>query len=186
MASGLAQAGYYVLLGEGRDYPTNSRGRDNLRTLISIAQSSPHARPQKVAVIGLSLGGTSALQLASTAPDSVALSVALFPGTSPPWIKDKESLIQRWQVPTIAFVGESDVGPGGNNCCNVYTIRAMDATAKQLGKPFELVVYPGAGHDFNWPSNGEAYSPLHSGYNKEAAEDSWQRTLTALRRYLTD
>jgi dienelactone hydrolase len=53
----------------------------------------------------------------------------------------------------------------------------MAATAKQLGAPFDLVVYPGAGHDFNWPSSGN--------YNKNAADDSWRRTLAALRRYLT-
>jgi pimeloyl-ACP methyl ester carboxylesterase len=176
MAKGLSDQGYYVLLCAGKDFSTSARGRDTLRKMVSIAQTSPHVRPQKVAVIGLSLGGTSALQLASTEPDLVALSVAYFPGTSPRWISDKEDLIRRWTVPTIAFAGEDDRGPGGNYCCMADTIRAMAATAKQLGVPFELIVYPGAGHDFTWPGS--------SVDNRNAAEDSWRRTLDALHRYL--
>jgi dienelactone hydrolase len=54
----------------------------------------------------------------------------------------------------------------------------MAATARQLGAPIDLVVYPDARHDFNWPSSGN--------YNKSAAEGSWRRPLAALRLYLTE
>jgi dienelactone hydrolase len=146
--------------------------------MISIMQVSSHGRAEKVAVIGLSPGGTSALRLASTEPDLVALSVAYYPGTASHWIRDKNELIRRWKVPAIAFAGEDDHGPGDNGCCLTDTIRAMAATAKQPGAPFDLILYPGARHDFVWPSS--------SAYNKDAAEDAWRRTLAALRRYLTE
>jgi pimeloyl-ACP methyl ester carboxylesterase len=177
IARDLSGQGYYVLLCAGKDFPTNDRGRDNLRKMISFMQASPHGRPEKVAVIGLSLGATSALQLASTEPDLVALSVAWYPATASHWIRDKEDLIRRWKVPTIVFAGEEDYGPTGNRCCLADTSRAMAAIAKQHGAPFDLIVYPGAMHDFVWLSSGA--------YNKNAAEDSWRRTLAALRRYLT-
>ena len=176
LADDLAKAGYYVILIDGHYFNgTWTRGHDNLREIIALAQNSPHARTGKVGVIGLSLGGRGALVHASTMTDSVAVSVAYFPATSS--IADKDSLVRAWAVPTLAFAGEADSeGAASGACCSVGTIRGMAATAKDLGVPFDLVTYPGAGHDFNW--RGAA------SYNPNAAQDSWRRTLEALRRHL--
>lgn len=178
VADDLVKLGYYVILSDGRffsDY-AGCRCDRNLQNLVLRAQSSPHARQGKVAVIGFSLGGTGVLAYASTMPELVAIAVAYFPATTR--IADREELVHRWKVPTLAFAGEADDGGGRNSvgCCMVGTIRAMATRAKELGAPFELFVYPGAGHEFNWP-----YS-VH--YNSAAAEDAWKRTLAALRHYL--
>jgi dienelactone hydrolase len=178
IAKDLATNGYDVLLCAGKDFRPASGGNDSLRKMISVLQASPHARAEKVAVIGLSLGGTSAIQYASTDPDLVAVSLAYYPATSGPWLHDQAEVVRQWKVPTIVFAGEADTGPitMGYRCCMADTIRAMAATAKDIGAPFELHVYPGAEHDFVWLSSAN--------YNRAAAEDSWRRTLAALRQYL--
>jgi dienelactone hydrolase len=177
IADDLAKAGYYAILIDGHYFHGDwLRGHDNPRKLIALAQQSPHARAGKVGVIGFSMGGTGVLVHASTMEDSVAVSVAYFPGTSSSWIRDKDALIHRWTVPMLAFAGEWD-GSMGGRCCLVETIRGMAATAKEFGAPFELVTYPRAGHDFNW-RGAPSYEP-------DAARDSWRRTLAVLRQRLT-
>ncbi len=46
---------------------------------------------------------------------------------------------------------------------------------KAAGNPSEIVVYPDAGHGFN-----ADYRP---GYNKEAAQDGWQRLQEWFKKY---
>jgi dienelactone hydrolase len=162
--------GYDAVLLDGKQFhPYATGAAENLRQTILRAQRSPHASPGKVAVIGLSAGGGDVLAYASTMPDLVSMVVAYYPDTRA--IPDKADVVRRWEVPTLVFAGTND----GNPCCAIDTIRAMVASAKDRGAPVELVAYPGAGHGFNLA--GTVYSPV-------AAEDSWQRTLAALRQHL--
>jgi dienelactone hydrolase len=165
--------GYDAVLLDGNDFrPFATGAGENLRQTILRAQRSPHASPGKVAVIGLSAGGGGALAYASTLPDLVSVVVAYYPNTRS--IPNKADVVRRWEVPTLVFAGTAD--SCCDKCCDIDTIRAMAASAKDRGAPLELVVYPGAGHAFNLGFAG-LYSPV-------AAEDSWQRTLAALRQHL--
>lgn len=173
----LARLGYYAVLLDGRDFPvTDAKAGENLRQLIVLAQHSPHAStgPRasigphasigKVAVVGASAGGGAALAYATSLTDLVSVVVDYYPATRS--IRDKADVVRRWTVPSLVFAGDAD----NNGCCMIGTITAMVASAKARGAPVELVVYPGADHDFIWG--------VH--YKRDAAEDAWQRTLVAL------
>jgi dienelactone hydrolase len=55
-------------------------------------------------------------------------------------------------------------------------MRDMEAVAKKRGgAPFELVVYPNAGHGFNLT--------CYSTYRAEDSDDAWQRTKKMLSQY---
>ncbi|WP_158927855.1 dienelactone hydrolase family protein [Acidisphaera sp. S103] len=164
-----ASLGYYAVLFDANDFPRwDVKGGENLRQAIINAQHSPHAIPGKVAVVGFSLGGGTAIVHANTQPDLISMVVAFYPGTR--FIPDKEALIDRWKVPTLVFAGDAD---NYDHCCMIETITKMAAYAKDHGAPFELVVYPGAEHGF-----------MTVNYKSYAATDSWQRTLVALNQRL--
>jgi dipeptidyl aminopeptidase/acylaminoacyl peptidase len=165
----LVRLGYYVVLFNGPDFPaTDAKSGENLRHLIVLTQHSSHARPGKIAVIGASAGGGAALAHATSLSDLVSVVVDYYPATRS--IPDKADVIRRWGVPTLVFAGDAD----NNGCCMIDTIRTMVAAAKDRGAPVELVVYSGADHDFIWGAH----------YKRDAAEDAWQRTLTALRQHV--
>ena len=76
------------------------------------------------------------------------------------------------KVPILVLAGERDPY---QNCCLIESMRAMEAAAKEGGKPFELVVYPNAGHAFTWV-NTPTYRP-------EDSADAWQRTKKMLSQH---
>jgi dienelactone hydrolase len=163
--------GYDAVLLDGKDFAPYATGAgENLRQTILRAQRSPHASPGKVAVIGLSAGGGDALAYASTMPDLVSIVVAYYPDSKS--IPDKADVVRHREVPPLVFAGTND--GCCRYCCDIDTIGAMAASAKDRGAPSELVEYRGAGHAFN----------LAGLYIQSAAEDSWQRTLATLRQHL--
>lgn len=173
-AKNLAAQGYYVTLFNGHSFLAGDvRGDENLRQMILQVQHSPHAAPGKVGAIGLSLGGGDVLVHASTQPDLVSVVVAYYPATGA--IENKEDLVRRWAAPTVVFAGDSDNAVGQHGCCLIGTIEAMAASAKARGAPFDLVVYPHAGHGFNLGFGN---------FDRYATEDAWQRTLAALHQNL--
>ena len=171
----LAAQGYDVALFDGNSFLAGDvQGDENLRQVILQAQHSPHAAPGKVGAVGLSLGGADVLAHASTQPDLVSVVVAYYPATRD--IQDKEALIRRWQVPTVAFAGTSDNAGEQHGCCLIENAKAMAASASGRGAPFDLVVYPGVQHGFNLAIPGK--------FDRPATEDAWQRTLAALHQNL--
>ena len=167
----VAQLGYYAVLLNGNEIGPNDPdwyGGGNLKRAIEQAQGSPKAFPGKAAVIGFSFGGGGALTHATRIPDLVSAVIAYYPNTS--YVSDMRSLAARFQVPILVLAGERDGG-----CCLIESMRAMEAAAKEIKAPFELVVYPNAGHAFNLKTS--AY------YSAEEAADAWQRTIKMLRQY---
>ena len=148
-----------------------------LETAIRQAQQMPHALPGKVGLVGFSLGGSLVLYYGSTLADLAAVGVAWYPSTVR--VKDPGQLVQRFQIPLLVLVGESDqfqdrlsqLGP----CCLASTARAIEAAAAAAGRQLALVVYPGTGHDF-------IEGGLH--YNGQAYSDGMQRTQAELAKYL--
>jgi dienelactone hydrolase len=173
-AADVAQLGYYaVLLGSATPYAYYP-GLDkagNSRLAIEQAQSSPNAIPGKAAVIGFSMGGGGALAHAASMPDLVSAVVAYYPKTCN--VVDMRNFAAQFKVPILLLAGEKDTY---NNCCLIESMRAMEAAAKEGGAPFELVVYPDAGHGFIMEIYKQAY-------RAEAAADAWQRTQKMLSQY---
>jgi dienelactone hydrolase len=164
-----------VVLIDGREIWTkDKRGGDRLAKAIAAAQNSANAKRGKVAVIGFSLGGGDALAYAERRPDKVATVIAYYPLTKfISKVTDMKTFVDKFQVPLLAFAGAKDTF---QNCCLLATIQSMQATAKDLGKPMDLVVYPDAQHNF---IKDASYRPAD-------ANDAWKRTTAALAQYLGD
>jgi len=171
-AAEVAQLGYYAVLLDGNDFQAKygKSAADDLRRVIERAQSSAKALPGKAAVIGFSRGGGGALTHAAGMPDLVSAVVAYYPSTK--HVADIRSFVARFKVPILVLAGERD---SYHNCCLIESMRAMEAAAKKGGAPFELVVYPNAGHGFTWV-NTPAYRP-------EDSADAWQRTKKMLSQH---
>jgi dienelactone hydrolase len=82
------------------------------------------------------------------------------------------SFVAQFKVPILVLAGEKDTY---DNCCLIESMKAMEASAKEAGKPFELVVYPYAHHAFNLVNT--------RGYRAQDAADAWQRTTKMLSQY---
>jgi dienelactone hydrolase len=171
-AADVAQLGYYAVLLDGRGVSTwmGKSAEVSLRRTIENVQQSPNAIPGKVAVIGFSLGGGGALAHAAHMPDLVSAVIAYYPGISE--VLDMKGVAARFQVPTLVLAGGKDTQ---NKCCLIESMRAMEASAKDGGKSFELVVYPEAYHAFNL-----GHMPS---FRAEDTADAWQRTIKMLGQY---
>jgi len=164
-SSKLSQLGYYTVLVDGNDAILAA----TLRTVIADSQSAPQAIPGKVALVGFSLGGVAVLLHSAALKDQVSAVVAYYPAID--WfVSDITSIAAKLQSPVLLFAGEKDQHMG---CCKIESMRALDSAPKAV--PFELVVYPNAGHAFN----------LQSGmfeYRAQDADDAWARTAAFLKR----
>ncbi len=176
-SANLAAEGYYVVLVDGKDVtvrPTD-RSRDgtaNMRSVIRDATASPRAAPGKVALIGLSIGGIGVLAYGAPLKEQVSGIVLFYPALT--FVGSAlMPLSAAMQVPALVFAGERDTFSG---CCWIETMKAFEAAPKSV--PFELVVYPQAGHAFNLK---RVPSPL--AYRQVDADDAWRRTLEFLAKH---
>ncbi len=71
--------------------------------------------------------------------------------------------------PVLGLYGEADTG------IKVEQVNAMEAALKADGKTAEFHIYPGAPHGFHADYRGS--------YNKEAAEDGWNRMIAWFKKY---
>jgi dienelactone hydrolase len=177
-ATELAKLGYYTVLLTGKDILTaDLTGDANLKKAIDRAQRSPQAVPGKTAVIGFSLGGGGALYSAAPLSDLVSVVVVYYPYTKP-WLKNMGWFVKRFQVPVLVMAAKLD---RYQDCCVVESMQAMEAAAKQNGKPFELVVYPEANHGFNLQTGAKG-EPAGT-YRRDDDRDAWRRTVEMLKKY---
>jgi dienelactone hydrolase len=102
-----------------------------------------------------------------------------YPATS--WLSTSEAVLRNVvggiKIPTLFFVGGADTY--SMNCCTLDTARRIEAVAKELAAPLELVVYPQAGHGFNIAGGGEIY-------RADDAADAFKRTLAHINRHRRD
>jgi carboxymethylenebutenolidase len=176
-ASKLAALGYCTVLMDGKDLiDPGSMGRivpgaGNLRTVIDRAQSSPLAMPGKVALVGFSMGGAGVLAHGAGLKDQVYGVVAFYPALATTgW--NMTTFATRLQTPVLLLAGERDNYEG---CCWIETMHRLAEAPHEA--PFELVVYPEAGHCFNIEG-----IPIFD-YRPEDAADAWARTVAFLARW---
>ncbi len=176
-AAEVARLGYYAVLLDGNDFnphPAGGMGTAGafyLKRAMVKAQRSPNALPGKVAVIGFSMGGGGVLSHAAQMPDLVSAVIAYYPMTI--HVANMSSFAAGFKVPILVFAGEKDTY---NNCCLIESMRDMETVAKKGNAPFELVVYPEAGHGFNLAN-------FPQGFRTEESADAWQRTIKMLSQY---
>jgi dienelactone hydrolase len=166
----LAQLGYDAVLFDSN--ALEGTHGEALKTAVEQAMKMPHALPGKVALVGFSLGGGMSLAYGTQMVNSVAGVVLWYPLTS--FIKDMPHFAGGLKVPVLMFAGEEDSYKG---CCEIGTARNLAAAASAAGKPFELVTYADAKHDFVY--GGE-------NYNEKDYQDALQRTAAKLKEYLAN
>ena len=118
---------------------------------------------EKVGIIGWCLGGKWSLRGALMLPNEIDATVIYYGSL----INDKEKL-STLQMPIIGFVGTKD---------RLHKqFIDLDQNLKALNKEATIHIYEGAKHAFA-NASGIAYEP-------KAAEDSWEKTVEFLAKYL--
>ena len=119
----------------------------------------------RVGVVGFCMGGTLALSLAVREPRLRAC--VSFYGRADFSAADLTAI----SAPVLAFYGDQDTDL-------ISALPQLEAAMATAGVDFMARTYPGTGHAFFNDTNRVAY-------NKEAADDAWQRTLDFLANTLS-
>lgn len=174
-AARLAEAGYFVVLVDGKDYLArldagfDPAGRQRLRALIDETVRDARSTQPRAALVGFSLGGGAVVQWALADSERVSRAVLFYPMVSRPG-QDMVQAAATLRYPVLLLTGARDTF---NHCCLVETMEQFRAEAQRRGAPLELVVYPQAEHGFN----------LQVPFFREAdAADAWKRLIEFLSR----
>jgi dienelactone hydrolase len=169
VAREIAELGYDVVLYDGNQM-LGTHG-DGAKANILEAQQMPHALPGKVALVGFSLGGGMFLYFATQWPDLVSGIVLWYPENN--FIHDVPGFVSRLRVPLLVFAGAKD--RYRDDCCAAHVDSLLAAASTAAGKPFQLIIYPEADHDF---VKGEDH------YNPKHYADAFKRTADELKVFL--
>jgi carboxymethylenebutenolidase len=124
----------------------------------------PYVRPDRIGAVGFCWGGGQAFMTATRLPRLRA--AAIFYGRNP----DPIDLVKNIQADLLVVHGEEDVN---------FTrhVPELEKALKQHGRPYDLKIYPGAGHAFHNDTSERSYRP-------EAARAAWERTMAFFQRIL--
>jgi dienelactone hydrolase len=141
---------------------------------LAYLSQQPFVDPSRVAVLGNSMGGYSALlavqrgALEKKFDRKFRAAIAYYPSC--------QGFSAIMTVPTMILIGDADDWTPAEAC------RKMVAQPRTDGAKIDLVIYPGAYHGFDFPQ-------LHPGirvlghwleYDKHAATDAWDKVSTFL------
>jgi len=167
-------------------------GRERVRDVQAARgwlQQRPDVKPEAISVMGWANGGSTVLgamrfdrRTEDGRPD-FARAVAFYPKCR----RFLENPEYRLRAPTLILIGDADDWTPPGPCL------AFAAAAKGRGEPLDIIVYPGALHDFDHPKletrkrEGLAFTPddqgvAHVGTNPEAREDALRRVPAFLAR----
>jgi carboxymethylenebutenolidase len=136
-----------------------------LREAVKSLLEHPATVGEKIGVVGFCMGGQLALFAAGHNPQIGAC--VDFYGIHPKVVPSLRSL----NGPVLGIFAENDP------YATPDAVKALAEEMTLLGKPHEFHTYPGADHAFFNDDRPEVY-------NREAAEDAWQRTTKFLRANL--
>jgi carboxymethylenebutenolidase len=136
------------------------------RQLDAVAQygMSLPAAEKKYGIVGFCWGGGISFAHAVRAPSLGA--AAVYYGTSPP-----TEQLSSVRAPVLGLYG-------GNDARVDATIPAADSVLRTLGRTYEHVIFPGAGHGFLRQQSGM------DGANLAATRAAWPQTIAWFRKYL--
>ncbi|MGI9199869.1 MAG: dienelactone hydrolase family protein [Woeseiaceae bacterium] len=181
MSDRLAAEGYIVLavdLYGGEIASTASEARQKMIKVVENQQMAAEnirkayefvdatAGAPKIGSLGWCFGGGWSLNTAMLFPNDLDASV-IFYGQ----VTADEDQLRPLSTPILGLFGEADDG------IPVSSVREFEAALGRLRKDYEIHIYPGAEHAFANPT-GDAY-------DRDAAEDAWQKTIAFLSRTLS-
>lgn len=180
-ADQLAAEGYIVLavdLFQGKTATSPAAARELMTAIVENPDAAAAnirsayefvtdtAGAPRTGSVGWGFGGTWSLNTAMLFPDELDATV-IFYG---PVTADEDKL-RPVSAPLLAFFGDKD------RTISAESVEMFDASLQRLRKNFEIKTYPGVGTGFSNPSNNN--------YNREAANDAWQRMLEFFKLHLT-
>ena len=131
----------------------------------AYAYLTEQAGTEEVGVIGWCFGGGWSLQTAIAMPEKIDATVIYYGRL----VTDKEKL-SPLDMPILGIFGEEDQGIPPED------VRAFEEILQELNKPNSIHIYEGANHAFANPSGNR--------YQKEAAEDAWDKTVSFFNTHL--
>ena len=181
MADRIAAQGYVVLAvdlfgGHSSKSPDDARAmlidvvenpdsaNNNIRQAYEFLAQSGEA--PKIGAIGWDFGGGWSLNTAIMLPDDLDAAVIYYGQ-----VTDDEARLTPLNAPLLGLFAENDRGIPAD------TVHAFERALDNLGKTYEIEIYPGAEHSFAMPSA--------TNYNAEVAEQAWSRTVEFLDRHLS-
>ncbi|HVO84677.1 MAG TPA: dienelactone hydrolase family protein [Syntrophobacteria bacterium] len=178
----------------GGRMPFRERPRDVYGALTWL-QSQPSVQRDHVGLMGWSNGGSTVLSTIDASSqarpadlaDDFRVAIAFYPGCRT--VEKKVDWTTR--IPLTILIGEADDWTSASPCA------ALANRARQAGAPVEIVIYPGAHHDFDAPNqpltvrSGLAHTVRQDGQttvgtNAAARADAIERVRALLARHLQD
>jgi len=151
---------------------------DTLGAVIYL-RSLPFVRGNRIAVMGMSLGGTATLALPAEAMDQgIRAAISYYPPCVQP---DGKHFFNESKIPLLLLLAELD------NWSPTPACVAKAQETQKSGRIVEWMVYPGAHHGFD---NQAYYSAVNDNrgrtmqYNQSATDDSWNRLKAFLTKHL--
>ncbi len=181
-ADRLAAAGYIVFavdLFGGKTATTPSAARALMLSVVEDPESanenlqsayrfvSETAGAPAVATLGWRFGGTWSLNTALLLPDDIAAVVVYYAQVT----ADEEKLAPV-SAPVLGLFAGDDIS------VKRESVEAFQSTLQRLRKDFDIQIYDGVRQGF---ANEDA-----TNYDRNAADDAWQRTTEFLQRHLVD
>ena len=142
-----------------RKHHSISISLDNLRHQAGVD-------PNRIGIIGYSLGGAFAMHLASSTEENGIHAVVIYYG-----IYRFPDIIKNLRVPVLAFQGDADVFQ--EFISNAYE---MQRVAQENHKRFDVVLYKSAKHGFDFKPS--------AAFNAPAAFDAWRKMIAFLNQNL--
>ncbi len=181
----LAAQGFVVLAPDyhtGRMIPENPIEHDpateqDVERGLDFLKTVPRARADRVGVVGISRGGYHMALLAVRRPEVAAI-VGYYPHLASPNAPEPVQVyrympeVEQLRVPALLMVGDAD-----HQLRRELVVRVGERL-RELGRPVELVVYPGAQRAFDFRRHGRTLG------DDLAREDALHRTAAFLHRIL--
>jgi carboxymethylenebutenolidase len=130
---------------------------------LAYLKSQPYTQGKSLGVSGFCFGGGYTWEVAAASPD-VKAAVPYYGSATRPLEK-----LATTRAAVMAVYGETDTRITGQ-------APQVEEKLKASGRPYEIKIYPGAGHAF-FNETGQAY-------NAGAATEAWAATLAWFRRHL--
>lgn len=174
---GNTRKGYRCVSG---NYDTHVR--DSVSDALGAAAylgSQPFVRRDRVAIMGMSLGGTAVLSLPPESSDhGIRAGISFYP---PCVLPDGKHFFTESRIPLLLLLGDLDNWSSTPDC-----VRKAQEIQKS-GRTLDWIVYPKTHHGFD---NQTYRSASNDGrgrtmeFNQKAADDSWERSNAFLAKHL--